>query len=92
VKVPKQVGQLVIAAILTRPRLPAIALEEASGAALAVEGQTVDEDRDAGWAAGADLVHLRLTSSASVPAAGIKSLTLPGSHVHSKYAPTAKPT
>ena len=89
--VPKQVGQQVIAAILPSPRRPATALEEASGAALAVEEPTEGRDRDAGWAAGAGLVQLRVTSSASVPVVGIKSLTLPGSHVHSKYAPTATP-
>lgn len=90
-RVPEQVGQQVIAMIQSSPMRPATALEEVSGAALVVKEGIEVKDRDAGWADGAGLARPRATSSVSVPAAGIKSLTLPGSHVHSKYAPAATP-
>lgn len=90
VKVPEQAERQVIAVMQSNPMSLSVALEEVSGAALVVKERIEAKDRGAGWADGAGLVPPRVTSSVSVPAAGIKSPTSPGSHVHSKYAPAAR--
>ncbi|MCJ7569091.1 MAG: hypothetical protein MUO58_16340 [Anaerolineales bacterium] len=88
---PKQVGQQVIAAMQSSPMRPTIALVEDSVAASAAEDLAGGRDRGTGWADGAGLVRPRATSSVSVPVAGLKSLTSPGSHVHGKYAQAVAP-
>jgi len=64
-----------------------VALDEALGVALVVDGGTEAKDRDEGWGAGAGLVQPKVRSSEPASTVGIKSFTLPGNHVHNRYAP-----
>lgn len=88
VRVPKQAKRRVIAVMQSSPTRLTTTVAVASGAALAVEET---RDRDAGWGAGAGLAQPQSMTSVSVPAAGTRLLTLPGNHVHDRFARAAIP-
>ncbi len=84
---PEQAEEQAIAASRSSQLRPVVALNEASDAALAVDGGTEAKDRDEGWGAGAGLAQPKPRSSESALTAVVKSLTLPGRPVHNSYAP-----